>query len=302
MAVKKITIFLFPDGSKRTIQFRVPRFLPVLVVCSLGLAAVCMFWIVRDYKAMKAQMPRLAQLAIQNETQKQQVIFLAERIGQISEKMKGLKEFDHRLRAMVNLETGEDAKQGHGVGGSDPETLNPKRAAAKPHKDLVRSMHNALDELDAQAAIGERSHAELRRFLETQKVLLASTPSLWPAKGWLNSRFGYRESPFTGTKEFHRGIDISTRLNAPVVTPADGIATGMEWDHGYGRVLTIDHGYGLSTRYAHLEKTLVKKGQYVKRGETVALVGNTGRSTGPHLHYEVHLNKIPVDPMRYILN
>jgi len=302
LAVRKITIFLFPDGSKRTIQFRVPRFLPVAMLFSLAFAAICLFWFVRDYKTMKTQMPGLAQLAIQNERQKQQVIFLAERIGQISDKMKELKEFDHKLRTMVNLEAGEDSKQGYGVGGSDSGALDPRRAMAKTHKDLVRSMHRALDELDDQVAIGERSKAELHKFLETQKVLLASTPSLWPTKGWLSSRFGNRESPFTGKKEFHKGIDISTRLNAPVVTPANGIVTGIDWDDGYGKVLTIDHGYGLRSQYAHLEKTLVKKGQYVKRGETVALVGSTGRSTGPHLHYEVHLNKVPIDPMRYILN
>jgi murein DD-endopeptidase MepM/ murein hydrolase activator NlpD len=302
LTVRKITIVLFPDGSKRTFQFKIPRFLPVVIILSLAFGGVCFYRIARDYKSMKNQMPRLAQLTIQSERQKQQIIFFAERIGRISDKMKDLKEFDHKLRAMVNLETGEDAKQGYGVGGSDSVALDPKRAMAKTHKDLVRSMHSALDDLDDQAAIGEHSKAELHKFLETQKMLLASTPSLWPTKGWLSSRFGNRESPFTGRTEFHRGIDISTRLNGPVVTPADGIVTGIDWDGGYGRVLTIDHGYGLRTQYAHLEKTLVRKGQYVKRGETVALVGSSGRSTGPHLHYEVHLNKVPIDPMRYILN
>jgi murein DD-endopeptidase MepM/ murein hydrolase activator NlpD len=118
----------------------------------------------------------------------------------------------------------------------------------------------------------------------------------------MSSGFGYRISPFTGQKEFHKGIDLATRMGAPIVAPADGMISSITWDHGYGRILTINHGYGVNTVYAHLKNALVKKGQYVKRGETIALVGNSGTSTGPHLHYEVHLNKVTVDPLRYILN
>jgi murein DD-endopeptidase MepM/ murein hydrolase activator NlpD len=91
-------------------------------------------------------------------------------------------------------------------------------------------------------------------------------------------------------------------MGAPIVAPADGIVSKIYKDRGYGKVVSVSHGYGVVTRYAHLKKSLVKKGQYVKRGETIALVGNSGRSTGPHLHYEVHLNRVAVDPLRYILN
>ena len=163
-------------------------------------------------------------------------------------------------------------------------------------------MHGSLDDLDNEITIDEQNKAELYKFFENQKMLLASTPSIWPAKGWLSSRFGYRISPFTGKKEFHKGLDIATRSGNPVIAPADGVVSRIGCDHGYGNLLSLKHGYGLMTRYAHLQKILVKKGQYVKRGETIALVGNSGRSTGPHLHYEVHLNKVAVNPLRYILN
>jgi murein DD-endopeptidase MepM/ murein hydrolase activator NlpD len=162
-------------------------------------------------------------------------------------------------------------------------------------------MHRTLDQVDSELLTGEKQKAELHRFLEDQKVLLASTPSIWPAQGWLSSRFGYRQSPFTGQKEFHKGIDISARMNAPIVAPASGIVTYVGKDGGYGRVVRINHGHGVMTLFGHIEKALVKKGQRVKRGETIALVGNTGRSTGPHVHYEVHLNGVPVSPLRYIL-
>jgi murein DD-endopeptidase MepM/ murein hydrolase activator NlpD len=216
--------------------------------------------------------------------------------------MAELNEFDRKLKTMVNLKTGEDDSQFKGVGGSDPILLDPKNTTAKIHGELVRSMHRALDNLDHEVAFEKKDKAGLFKFLENQKMLLACTPSIRPAKGWMSSGFGYRVSPFTGQKEFHKGIDIATRMGAPIVAPADGMVSSITWDHGYGRILTIKHGYGVITKYAHLKKALVKKGQHVKRGETIALVGNSGRSTGPHLHYEVHLNKLTVNPLRYILN
>lgn len=247
-------------------------------------------------------MLRLAQIEKEYEQQKSQFIHLAQRIDQVTLKVGELTEFDRKLRTMVNLETNEADTQIQGVGGSSPILMDPKQTRAKNHKELVRSMYRSLDNLDSEIVDGKHHKAELQKFLENQKMLLASTPSIWPTKGWLSSRFGYRVSPFTGEREFHRGIDIATRMSTPIVAPADGIALYVGWDGGYGKVLSIKHGYGLMTKYGHLKKALVKKGQYVKRGETIALVGNTGRSTGTHLHYEVHLNRVPVNPIRYILN
>lgn len=247
-------------------------------------------------------MPDLSQLQKENEHQRKQYIYLAQRIDQVTQKMSELNEFDRKLKVMVNLETGEDNARFEGVGGSSPMARDPGFWVKKTRGDLNRTMHRALDNLDNEIDLGKKDKTELHAFLENQKVLLASTPSIWPAKGWMSSRFGYRLSPFTGKKEFHKGIDVATRMGAPIVAPSDGIVSAVIWDHGYGRVLVIKHGYGVETKYAHLKKALVKKGQYVKRGETIALVGNSGRTTGPHLHYEVHLNRMPVNPLRYILN
>jgi murein DD-endopeptidase MepM/ murein hydrolase activator NlpD len=143
---------------------------------------------------------------------------------------------------------------------------------------------------------------ELYKFLEEKKSMFACTPSIWPVKGWVSSKFGYRISPFTNEREFHEGLDISVRTGTRIVAPADGVVSSIGKTYGFGTILTINHGYNLRTRYAHLSKVLVKKGQSVKRGEKIALVGSTGRSTGPHLHYEVVLSGVPVDPLNYILN
>jgi murein DD-endopeptidase MepM/ murein hydrolase activator NlpD len=268
-----------------------------LISCSAFL-----FSIVQDYYKIKARLPRISELKKENVQQKRQCAYLAQRINQITERMAELNDFDRKLKIMVNLKTGEDNSQFKGVGGSDPILLDPKHTMSETHVGLVRSMHRALDNLDHEIAFGKEDKAGLFEFLENQKMLLASTPSIRPTKGWMSSGFGYRISPFTGQKEFHKGIDLATRMGAPIVAPADGMVSSITWDHGYGRILTINHGYGVVTKYAHLKNTLVKNGQYVKRGETIALVGNSGTSTGPHLHYEVHLNKVTVDPLRYILN
>lgn len=302
MGLKKITIVVVPDGAGGTRQIRMARMLLiVLLLCMLGGGAY-FTWIYHGYLGLKEKMPRLAQLKKQNEFQQRQFLYLAKRINSMIKKVGELEAIDHRLRIMVNMETGEDNSPSHGVGGPDPVAVDPHHGLEKPHKELVRQMHRSLDDLDEEIAYGKEEKLQLEKFLEHQKTLLASTPSIWPTKGWLSSGFGYRTSPFTGQREFHKGIDISTRMKAPILAPADGIVTFVGWDDGYGKCIVISHGHGLKTRYAHLSKALVKKGQYVKRGDTIALVGSTGHSTGPHLHYEVLLNGLAVNPLRYILN
>ena len=180
--------------------------------------------------------------------------------------------------------------------------MDPDFTIEDAHKKLVRLMHKSLDDLDKEISVQTIEKAELIEFFNQQKSLLAHTPSRWPTRGWISSRFGQRTSPFTNEREFHKGLDISTSKDSAILAPADGVVTSVRWDHGYGRIISINHDHGLITKYAHLEKALVKKGQYVKRGEKIALVGATGRTTGPHLHYEVHLNGAPVNPLRYILN
>jgi murein DD-endopeptidase MepM/ murein hydrolase activator NlpD len=299
---KKLTIFVVPDGTSRVRQFKIPRFLP-LIFCILFLSiSVMALWSIRDYQVIKTRMPQLSRLQMENELQKTQLQHLARRIDETLTRMCELKEFDRKLKIMVNLENGDEAQEFQGIGGSEPGAKRPLLTMAGNRAEFFRSMHRSLDALDSEITTSEQDKAELYKFLENQKVILASTPSIWPTKGWLSSRFGYRMSPFTGKKEFHKGIDISTRIGAPIVAPADGIVSKVYQDRGYGNVLCIHHGYGVSTKYAHLKNALVKKGQFVSRGETIALVGKTGRTTGPHLHYEVHLNKVAVDPLRYIFN
>ena len=148
----------------------------------------------------------------------------------------------------------------------------------------------------------EESLLDLINFLDDQKSFLASTPSVWPTRGVKTSGFGYRISPFTNKKVFHNGIDVAAREGTPVISPADGVVKVTKTESTYGNLVVIDHGYGLETKFGHLHSFLVEPGQKVRRGDKIGYVGNTGKSTGSHLHYEVKVSKVPVNPLKYILN
>jgi murein DD-endopeptidase MepM/ murein hydrolase activator NlpD len=300
--LKNITIMLVPEGANGIRQIKFPKIL--LYVCAFLLigSSAYLSHILSDYRALKGKLPQISELDRENTHQKKQFAHLAGRIDLISREMEELRKFDHRLRVMVYPEMGDENGELRGVGGSDPRLLRPDFSSAGTQKELVRLMNRSLDVLNNEISVGKQDKADFHKFLEKQKMLLASTPSIWPTKGWLSSRFGYRVSPFTGEREFHKGLDISSRMSAPIIAPANGIVDSVTEDFGYGKMLTLKHGRGLTTRYAHLQKFLVKKGEQVKRGDTIALVGSTGRSTGPHLHYEVLLNGVAVNPQRYILN
>jgi murein DD-endopeptidase MepM/ murein hydrolase activator NlpD len=310
MASKKITIVVVPEGPRKIRQIKIPKFWVFSLVVIFLAVSLSVAWVVRDYLSIKRNLPHLAGLQEENTLQKQQITSLAGKVEAINQKMAELKEFDRKVRAMVStapsngsgMEVSGEPQQFIGMGGSDSSLTGINSPSERGHKKLVRLMYRALDNLDSDISVQKDEKTELLRLLDRRKSILACTPSVWPARGWVSSGFGYRLSPFTNEKEFHRGLDICNRKGAPVLAPADGVVFSVDWDPGYGKTVTINHGYGLNTLYAHLDKIYVKKGQVVKRHQEIAQVGDTGRTTGAHLHYEVHLNGVPVNPLRYILN
>jgi murein DD-endopeptidase MepM/ murein hydrolase activator NlpD len=127
-----------------------------------------------------------------------------------------------------------------------------------------------------------------------------SAPNLWPVEGQITGSFGERIDPFNGEGAFHSGVDISAVVGSAVIAPADGVITFADFLGGYGRAVMVDHGHGITTRYGHLSSFAVAAGQYIHRGDTIGYVGLSGRSTGPHLHYEVRINDAPVNPHKYL--
>jgi len=302
MAPKKATILFLPGGSNKVRKIKVSsgfiRFFLILIVsCSIG---VC--WLIKDYRDIKIQIPQLNHLKRENKIQKIQIVSLCKKINGINQKMAKLQEFDHKLRIMTNLNPTEKREQFLGLGGSNINALTQDYQLGDVNRKLISQTHDSLKNLEMEIAVTAQSQTELSTFLKEQKSILACTPSIRPTTGWISSRFGYRISPFTDQREFHKGLDIATRVGTPIIAPADGLVVLAEREGNFGNLVTINHGYHLITRYGHLHKFRVKKGQFVKRGQVIGAVGNTGRCTGPHLHYEVLLNGVPVNPLRYILD
>lgn len=233
--------------------------------------------------------------------QRKQIQSLARTINDLKTRMLVLNEFEKKVRVIANLELKDDQENLFGMGGSMPEDLNASLPLSEDHNQLLRQMHEQAEMVSTASSIQQEGFKSMLEKLQAKRNLLSSTPSIKPTNGWVTSRFGYRVSPFTTRKEFHKGLDIASRKGTPIIAPADGMITFADSKGLMGNLLTIDHGYGIVTRYGHIDQFLKKAGDKVKRAEPIALIGNTGRSTGPHLHYEVRLNGVNVNPENYII-
>jgi len=238
--------------------------------------------------------------------QRKQIQEFASEINDLKAKLLALDNFEKKIRIIANLENTNESDNIFGVGGSIPDDLDAQLPLTEKHNSLMRDMHEQIEQLSRASGSQQEEFESLLRSLEDQQNLLASTPAIRPisrgVKCWVTSRFGYRKSPFTGKREFHKAYDIAARKGTPVLSTADGVVTFSGKKGLLGNTIVIDHGHGMVTRYGHNHKLLKKRGDKVKRWETIALMGSTGRSTGPHVHYEVHLNGIPVNPEKYMLN
>lgn len=159
---------------------------------------------------------------------------------------------------------------------------------------------NAFGVMRDLLGVIEQRLASVRNDVDRRQALVAATPSMWPIAGWISSGFGNRRDPFTGEHSFHPGLDISADYGAPVHAPADGVVESAGYAGNYGNLITVDHGFGLVTRYGHLSRFGVYPGQRIRRGDVIGHVGSTGRSTSPHLHYEVLVNGQLTNPFRLL--
>ncbi len=234
--------------------------------------------------------------------QRKQIQEHASEINKLKSEMMRFYHFEKKIRIIANLNDPDEQNSVFGIGGPAPEDLDVTLSLTRNHSGLVREMHEQVTQLNQMSMQQIKGFDSLLAHLNNQKILLASTPAISPVQGWITSGFGYRKSPFTGLKEFHKGLDIASRMKTPVLATADGVVVFCASKGFMGEMVVIDHGHGMVTRYAHLNKVLKKNGNRVKRGDRIGLVGNSGRSTGPHLHYDVRLNGISVNPEKYILN
>ena len=303
----EFTIVIFPGSLSTPRKLRLPK---RLVKISILMSFVVLigflgssFYFIQQYLKLQDGETELVKLRRESKIRKIRVEKFAQQVKNFETEMVRLERFEKKLRVITALENSpRSIEKNWGVGGPYGFSTNSfTTAMGWGAANMVERLSNGLDHLGKQAKIQSISFQELDNFFKNQKSLLSSTPSIWPTRGWVTSGFGFRKSPFTGLREKHEGWDIAARNGAPVRTTADGVVVVEGREYGYGNLVEIDHGYGLVTRYGHNSKHFVKVGDRVKRGQVVTLVGNTGRSTGPHLHYEVLLNGVPVNPKNYIL-
>jgi murein DD-endopeptidase MepM/ murein hydrolase activator NlpD len=296
---KKITFFILGNTGSTIKRITVSR---GIITCLTIFIAVCLvLFSVVIYDNFNQQ----EEIVNQQEeivNQRKQLKAFAADINSLKSKLVDLKDFEKKIRNVADIEEDADQENLFGVGGSIPEDFDTQIPITEEYNSLIREMREQTQQFNLAAINQKKSFESLFNNLEDQRNLLAATPAIRPTDGWISSTFGYRTSPFTGLREFHNGLDIATQKGTPILAAADGVVTFAGTKGLMGKLIVIDHGYGMVTRYAHIHKMLKKRGDAVKKGDTIALVGNTGRSTGSHLHYEVHLDGIPVNPAKYILN
>lgn len=306
-----MNLILFTKCHDRpvSIQLSKPRCIATIGAIALLLGSVLVmtgYWLASDQQyaqqmdttVVQAWKQRLVEQkqALQDtrESTQANINALAQQVGQLQAHVLRMEALGQRLTEMAKLDKGEfnfDELPAQG-GPASAADLQPQDSG-----DLLRT----LDELSDQISDREQQLAVLETFLMHNHLQKQVKPAGRPIrKGWMSSRFGKRNDPFTGKKEFHAGMDFAGKAGSDVVAVAAGVVTwcGDRW--GYGNLVEIDHGNGYVTRYGHNSKILVKLGDTVKPDQVIALMGSSGRSTGPHVHFEVLLNNRAVNPLKYI--
>jgi biotin carboxyl carrier protein len=227
-----------------------------------------------------------------------EIALLGGRIDSLSDTLDAIARRDSRIRLLANLDPIDPQVQLAGIGGPEQPVSREMTPASREAARVSVDLNTLIRRANLLAA----SFKEAADSLQSHQHRLAATPSIMPTQGWLSSAFSrMRAHPVLHIARPHEGIDVSAPMGAPIEAPANGTVLSAGWETGYGNVVEINHGYGIITKFAHASKLLVQRGQRVTRGQRVALVGASGLATGPHLHYEVHVNGRPVDPLRYVL-
>lgn len=289
---------IIPSRKSGVKKISVPKVLIRNILIASIVGVLVTLFVVYDYASIKRDRTELARLRAETVEQSQQLLNLGMKIDEFSDRMEELRQFDKKIRVLA-YETSSGKKLPLGVGGVDSES-KIKDLLEKDHDQIFKGMRDNLQQLNEEASEREKSFYELLIFLQEKKSILAATPSLWPVKGWVTSEFGTRKSPFRSGKEFHNGIDISTQYGKEITAPADGLVLSTGYNSQEGNYVRIEHGHGFSTALLHLSRIAVKQRARVKKGEVIGYLGDSGRSTGPHLHYSVYVNNIAVNPRRYL--
>lgn len=304
-------LFVSSRGRSRTLGFSV-RTLKIIAGTALILTAAFVIFL-SVFRANSKELSELRYMREVADSQKQQIQSLQEQYSALNERLQQAETYEAQIQAMLDSE-GIVQKENY-IPGADNSRAGVRLAPVISRDqtgetrlgtpdDMGRALYalatTAGDLQDKTSTIVDQAKT-LHGQVSEVVARLRATPSIWPAKGDISSDFGWRANPFRShSSEYHDGIDIAASYGDPILATADGTVVFSGYKYGYGWCVTIQHGYGLETLYAHCSSLKVSKWQKVKRGDVIARVGDSGSSTGPHLHYQVNLWGTPVDPTDYL--
>lgn len=294
----RFTFSIRIGAGERTREFRIGRAGLAIATGAVALFFVMATQFIYDYRENLSKVRELHALRNRVSEQNLSLYNLNAKFESLETEVERIRMLDARVRSLIHInETLRPGRKESGTGGGIGGSETPETAPVNRMEGLLDFRFDRLKE----SLLVDGKHLEtIYEKLDERRTYLESVPSLWPARGFLASGFGVRLSPFTSTKVFHHGLDIGAAVGSPARAAAGGKVVRSGFESLYGNIVVIDHGNGYRTVYAHLSERLVREGDIVQRGEMIGKVGRTGRATGPHLHYEVHVNGLPVNPIRFM--
>jgi murein DD-endopeptidase MepM/ murein hydrolase activator NlpD len=294
------TIVLVPRGAGPSKVVELSRGVVKLAAAVAVVLAVAAVLLGSATVSRRIELSRTTRLEDENTRLAQELGELHSRLTTLSDTIARISQRDAKVRLLANLDPISPQVQAAGIGG--PAAPPSPGSLGTPLLRKAADVRVDANALIRRANLLAASFSAAADSLAAHSDRLAATPSIMPTQGWLSSAFAaMREHPILHIARPHEGIDVSAPMGTPIEAPAAGIVRSTGWEAGYGNTIEIDHGFGIVTRFAHTSRILVRQGQHVQRGERIALVGNSGLATGPHLHYEVHVNGRPVDPLHYVM-
>lgn len=323
--MEKVDIHISPKSPEKKVKnFKIRRIYPIISVIVIVFVIFGLGFLYKSYEnkyqIVSDKVDELNGVYQENEELEKELLTLSRETKELKQGLNDLKEYNNKMASMIsdtdknnkleeekieNIElrtavsyNNQILEQGIPRGGGDFRLLY------QDTNELIKSMQKNINAVKKEIPEEEKELEKLEENIKKHNQKLAATPSIWPVKdngdGYVSSNFGWRNDPTTSEREFHEGLDIAVWYNTPVLATAYGTVSYTGWENGFGWVVKIEHGFGYKTIYGHLNHIEVKEGENVKRGQTIALTGNSGRSTGPHLHYEVRVNDSPKNPREFI--
>ena len=271
-----------------------------IVVFSTLLVSFLIFGIYYILNSTLNPNSQLKSLQTENNNLKKELSKVVDNLQVFNSQLETLSITNNDLRLQNNLEPIADEERNVGTGGSIFNSLDFSNSSGA--NDIISTLDNYIESIEMKIKIENENYVEIKNAFLSNNELYDALPAIKPTTGSYGDRFGMRRHPIIKVKRMHNGVDFLTYYNTPVYAPGSGTVEFVGRKGGFGKIIIIDHGFGYKTRYAHLNKYKVKNGKKVKRGDLIALTGNSGLSTGPHLHYEVRHNGIALNPRNFIFD